>query len=204
MATNPDELTPFDEDPEAAAQAAEQRLIEAGQIVVARLSALARQRVSDRSLIERRWLLDERQYHGCFHDTQEAALANTPEKSAAIINMTRPKTKAWSARLGDLLFPADDKNWGISPTPVPELTETAKDYAAKAQAAHEQAAQMVDIHNRDAQVGTQTMPPGEALKQAEELATKRSTSRRRSRKPAAKWTSPSARPRICPAKSTTS
>jgi hypothetical protein len=84
--------------------------------------------------------------------------------------MTRPKTKAWSARLGDLLFPADDKNWGISPTPVPELTETAKDYAAKAQAAHEQAAQMVDIHNRDAQVGTQTMPPGEALKQAEELA----------------------------------
>jgi hypothetical protein len=170
MATNPDELTPFDEDPEAAAQAAEQRLIEAGQIVVARLSKLARERVSDRSLIERRWLLDERQYHGCFHDTQEAALANTPEKSAAIINMTRPKTKAWSARLGDLLFPADDKNWGISPTPVPELTESAKEYAAKAQAAHEQAAQMVDIHNRDAQVGTQTMPPGEALKQAGELA----------------------------------
>jgi hypothetical protein len=77
-----------------------------------------------------------RQYHGRFDAATEAALKLTPEKSRAIINMTRPKTKAWAARLSDLLFPADDKNWGVSPTPVPELTDKAKEAAAAAEAKH--------------------------------------------------------------------
>jgi hypothetical protein len=127
--------------------------------VISRLSQLANDRVQDRSPIEQRWLLDLRQYHGRFDEATEAALRQTPEKSRAIINMTRPKTKAWGARLSDLLFPADDKNWGISPTPVPELVDKAKQAAAAAEAKHQQAAQMVDIHNRDQQAGTSTPTP---------------------------------------------
>ncbi|NIV16127.1 MAG: hypothetical protein GWN62_34180, partial [Aliifodinibius sp.] len=40
----------------------------------------------------------------------------------AFLSLTRTKVKTVSARETDLLFPANgDKNWGIRPTPVPEL-----------------------------------------------------------------------------------
>lgn len=42
------------------------------------------------------------------------------------MNRTRPKTDAMAARLIDLLFPTDDRNWGIQPTPVPTLTSQAE------------------------------------------------------------------------------
>lgn len=148
--------------------------------VVMRLSTLARDAVQGRSLIEQRWLRDLRQYHGSSDLLSSTAGVNNAGlvdkedriasgKSLSVINMTRPKTKAWSARLGDLLFPADDKNWGISPTPVPELTEKAKAAAASADAKHQEAAQMVDIHNRDQAAGTETMPKGQALATAAQL-----------------------------------
>jgi hypothetical protein len=176
MATQPQPVdhSPFAEEPtqDEADLAAKEKLNAAFQGVLDRLQRLANKRVSDRSPIEQRWLLDLRQYHGRFDEATEAALRATPEKSRAIINMTRPKTKAWAARLSDLLFPADDKNWGISPTPVPELTERAKEAAAQAEQLHEKAAQMVDIHNRDQAAGTQTMPPGQAIQQAAALGAK--------------------------------
>jgi hypothetical protein len=108
-----------------------QKLMAAFGGVIARLSRLARARPG-RSQIEQRWLQDSASITALRHEATEGSatparsLEDTPGKSRAIINMTRPKTKAWAARLGDLLFPADDKNWGISPTPVPELTEKAK------------------------------------------------------------------------------
>lgn len=157
------ELSDVYEAPEDQAEAdlKKQELLNAALAgVIDRLGTLANTRVQKRGPIEQRWLQDLRQYHGRFDDKTEAALKKTPEKSRAIINMTRPKTKAWSARLSDLLFPADDKNWGISPTPVPDLVEAAKQAAASAQQAHDQAAHMVDVHNRDQAAGTVTATPG--------------------------------------------
>jgi hypothetical protein len=44
----------------------------------------------------------------------------------AFVKLTRHKTNGWAARLSDLLFPTDEKNWGIQPTPMPELAKAAK------------------------------------------------------------------------------
>lgn len=44
-----------------------------------------------------------------------------PTRSTVFIGMTRQKTNGAEARLADILFPTDEKNWGIKPTPNPEL-----------------------------------------------------------------------------------
>lgn len=48
------------------------------------------------------------------------------KRSKLFANITRAKTNAAEARIADMLFPADDTNWGIEPTPVPELAEMTK------------------------------------------------------------------------------
>ncbi len=61
---------------------------------------------------------------GRYDATTEATL-NEGKKSRLYVNMTRPKTHAWEAKLSDMLFPTDGTpNWGIRPTPVPELQLT--------------------------------------------------------------------------------
>lgn len=114
--------------------------------LVGRMASEANRRVGLRQSIERRWIEDLLQYHGRYDARTERALNNAKAKSKLFINMTRPKTDAMSARLMDLLFPTDDKNWGIKPTPVPSLTEQAKqavalagEMAEKAKQAQEQA-----------------------------------------------------------------
>lgn len=93
---------------------------------VQKLQEEADSRVEKRVEVERRWLEDLRQYHGIYDaDTIEAIRKNGG--SALYLNLTRPKTNAMMARLWDLLFPTDDRNWGIGPTPVPELTESAEE-----------------------------------------------------------------------------
>jgi hypothetical protein len=98
--------------------------------IVGRMESEANRRVGLRTHLEKRWIEDLQQYHGRYDDKTEKAL-NKGDRSKLFINLTRTKTNAMSARLMDLLFPTDDKNWGISPTPVPELTEAASQ-AAKA------------------------------------------------------------------------
>lgn len=58
--------------------------------------------------------------------------ANAGDKRAAtrsrvFIGLTRQKSNAAEARLADILLPTDEKNWGIRPTPVPELAQMAMD-----------------------------------------------------------------------------
>jgi len=90
------------------------------QIFGARLSRLAYEQVQARSQIDTRWLDDYRQYHGEYDpDTKERI--RQAEGSELYVNITRNKTNAAEARLQDMLFPTDDRNWGIQPTPVPEL-----------------------------------------------------------------------------------
>lgn len=108
--------------------------------VVGRLEKEADDRVSKREIIERRWLEDLEQYHGKYPEKVALSLEKA-KKSKLFINQTRPKTNACEARLSDMLFPTDDKNWGIEPTPVPELTLEAEQKVRQAAELKLQAAQ---------------------------------------------------------------
>ena len=88
-----------------------------------RLSRLAQEQVAKRSQIEQRWLDDIRQYHGQY-DAREQSNLEQQGGSKVYVNITRNKTNAAEARLQDMLFPTDDKNWAINPTPVPEIELT--------------------------------------------------------------------------------
>lgn len=48
-------------------------------------------------------------------------------KSTVLLNITRPYTDAAAARVGDMLMPTDDRNWGFKPTPVPEMDKKKAD-----------------------------------------------------------------------------
>ncbi len=107
------------------------------QAIANSLEKEADDRVSKRNPVEKRWLEDLTQFHGKY-DEGTATNLKRAKKSKLFINKTRPKTNVMESRLSDMLFPTDDRNWGIGPTPVPELTveaETIAQEAAKAKVA---------------------------------------------------------------------
>jgi len=81
----------------------------------------AEMRVSLRDLVEQRWIEDLQHFHGQYDDLTAKWLEGKKNRSSLFINITRPKTNAMVSRIIDLLFPTDDKHWGIQPTPVPEM-----------------------------------------------------------------------------------
>lgn len=95
-------------------------LMERMQIFASRLSRMAAEQSGKRQEIEQRWLEDMRQYHGEY-SPDEAVRLSRAGGSEVFVNITRNKTNAAEARLQDMLFPTDDKNWALRPTPVPEL-----------------------------------------------------------------------------------
>jgi len=99
--------------------------------IIGRLDKEADERVGKRDIIESRWLDDLSQYHGRYTTTLKMQLKEA-RKSSLYINSTRPKTNTMASRLSDMLFPTDDRNWGIQPTPVPELTVEAEQAATAA------------------------------------------------------------------------
>ena len=111
------------------------------------LEGKATDRVARRNGTELRWLQDLRQYHGIYEAAVQNALNVDEERSKIFINITRPKTTSWEARLSDMLFPNDDKNWGINPTPVPDLVESARAAATEAEQLEAQAQDAVDQNN---------------------------------------------------------
>lgn len=104
---------------------------EAVQSIAASLGKEADDRVSKRTPIEERWLQDLQQFHGKYAEAITTDLERG-KKSSLYINATRPKTNVMESRLSDMLFPTDDRNWGIGPTPVPELTVEAENVAQTA------------------------------------------------------------------------
>ncbi|CAO3403502.1 hypothetical protein [Azospirillum palustre] len=110
---------------QADAVAAEMRLQDRVRQIANDLDRLAKDAVSKRVTVEDRWYEDLRQYHGRYDEKTEGKLKSA-DRSRLFVNQTKPKTNAWKARLSDLLFPTDDRNWGIQPTPVPELSTAAK------------------------------------------------------------------------------
>ena len=99
--------------------------------------------------VEKRWTEDLDQYHGRDASTKQAATmmeaaeqgypVNNREakaqRSTVYVNITRPKTNAAEARLANMLFPSDDRNWGLKPSPAPELIKVALAEAEAAGAA---------------------------------------------------------------------
>ena len=98
------------------------------EALITELQGEADERVGRRTNIEERWLLDLAQYHGQYDEKIVKSLKEA-KRSTLFINLTRPKTNAMEARLSDMLFPTDDRNWGINPTPVPELVIEAEEVA---------------------------------------------------------------------------
>lgn len=113
-------------------------LLEAARPIIGRLSQLADDQVRAKGMIEVRWLEDLQQYYGRYDAAMEAELIEEG-RSTVFVKLTRHKTNSWSARLGDLLFPTDSKNWGVEPTPVPTLERQAKEAVEKALSAVEAA-----------------------------------------------------------------
>lgn len=86
-----------------------------------RLLGLANEQVQQRQAIEERWYKDVRQFNGqydpgTFGDDNEYG-------SRIFVPLTRRLCGLVEARLFDMLFPSDERNYVIEPTPVPDLQE---------------------------------------------------------------------------------
>lgn len=87
-----------------------------------RLLKQAEEQVGKKSIIEQRWLEDLRQYYGQYAP-DEIEKFKAAKTSQIFVNITRNKSNGAEARLSDMLHPTDDKNWGIKPTPSPEVSD---------------------------------------------------------------------------------
>lgn len=91
--------------------------------------------------VDKRWLEDLDQYNSKDNINRQASQMMTsveqgypvttqhakPHRSTVYIGMTRQKTNSAEARVADILLPTDDRNWGIQPTPEPEIMGMTKD-----------------------------------------------------------------------------
>lgn len=82
--------------------------------------------VYQRADIDKRFVEDFRLYHGEYSDDVKNSLKSLG-RSEVFMNLVRAKTDAGEAQLVDLLFQVDDKNWGITQTPKPDLVSKAGD-----------------------------------------------------------------------------
>jgi len=90
--------------------------------------------------VDKRWLEDQDQYDNKDNVNRAASQMMTSveqgypvttqhakaHRSTVFIGMTRQKTNAAEARVADILLPTDDRNWGIQPTPDPEIMGMTK------------------------------------------------------------------------------
>lgn len=97
--------------------------------IIGRHEAEVTQRIAQRQLTELRWIEDAEQYHGNY---DAKTMKRLGKRSRLFINYTAPTTDALAARIKDLLFPTDEKNWGIQATPVPEMAEQTEAIVADA------------------------------------------------------------------------
>lgn len=74
---------------------------------------------SDRRETEDQWLRNLRQYLGKY----DPDVPIDADQSRAYPKVTRVKVVSMVSRLMSLLFPADEANWSLEPSPVPELDE---------------------------------------------------------------------------------
>ena len=84
--------------------------------------------------VEKRWRRNAQLYFGERTESTgefENTLRNGPparkavdgNRSRVVINIVRPKVDQAVARMCEILFPVDDRNWGLKPTPMPDLAQ---------------------------------------------------------------------------------
>jgi len=129
----------------------ELQIAERLSIFASRLSKLCTEQVAKKSQIEQRWLEDLRQYHGEYSADEAAKLAKA-RGSEVFVNITRNKTNAAEARLQDMLFPTDDRNFAINPTPVPEIEAMSEQVPQSDQDPALYAREQVAIANKAAEM----------------------------------------------------
>jgi hypothetical protein len=143
-------------------------------VSVGRLTALAADQVRLKKPIEDRWIRALRRFHGKYEPAVEADLKEK-NQSRAFVRLTRKKANSWKGRLESLIFPTDDRNYSIQPTPVPTLTNAAKQVVQEAtrlldeaNAHSAQAAQAADAQDQaGAEAGMQQA--GEKADQAHQI-----------------------------------
>ena len=94
---------------------------EAMRRLAAVLTGRFRQYESDRRLAELKWEKNARQFLGIYDPDVDKMIEKT--RSRAYPKLTRVKCVSMLSRMMNLLFQADDKNWTVAPTPVPNLDE---------------------------------------------------------------------------------
>lgn len=169
---------PSQQDLDAAKRREGEALLDWMQGFINGLDREATDRESKKKATEDAWIEDLRQYHGYYDEKIEKELLDE-DKSVLFANKTRPKTDSCEARISDMLFPTDDKNWAITPTPVPELSAEAKRSAQKAEELTAQANQAHAAQGPAAgqAIAAQADAAAQAAKQAEremEVALERS------------------------------
>lgn len=83
--------------------------------------------ISQKRDVEARMAEDLRQFQGLYDPATEKRLKES-SRSKVFVNITRYKTNAGEGQLVDLLFPNDDeKNWGLCPTPSPDMEQKLSD-----------------------------------------------------------------------------
>ena len=157
-------------------EAEQLRLRDRLSAIIGRLQREADKRVGQRVNIEKRWLEDLEQIHGRY-DEKSRRQFEASGKSQLFVNQTRAKANAMEARLSDMLFPTDDKNWGIEPTPVPELAEQARQAAQEAAALVAQAEEMAQ--QQHPQQAAMAQRAAQAKKMAAQLKAEIDEARRR-------------------------
>ncbi len=100
-----------------------QEMEERMQIFGAGLQTKYQRQVALKQEIEERWLDDLRHYNGVPDKITDALLSDIDKENSSkiFVNLTRSKCNTAESKWSDLVLPTDDKNWGLKPTPVPDL-----------------------------------------------------------------------------------
>ena len=85
-----------------------------------RFNQMFMQYVSDRRIVELRWLANQRQYLGLYDPEVEKSMS--PNRSKAYPKITRTKCISVLARIMNLMFQGNERNWEIHAAPWPDIT----------------------------------------------------------------------------------
>ncbi len=79
--------------------------------------------MNDRQLLEQQWIKNLRQYQGTYDP--EVAARIPDERSHVYPKDTRIKVKGGVAKLMEMMFPAQDRNWALAVSPIPSIPKDA-------------------------------------------------------------------------------
>lgn len=111
-----------------------------------------RQYVSDRRIAELKWLRNLRQYLGIYDPEIEKELS--PARSKAYPRITRVKCISMLARIMNLMFPGNERNWSLSASPSPDLPPERVQQA------------IMEAMQKNAEAGLNTPPDEEMIEEA--------------------------------------